>query len=82
MAAASDPGETADRRDGVRKGPVAIRRLTVLTQEFQPEVVAVGRAGFAGYLAFGYGEIYVMESLYYGNATYGEKRDSRASRLG
>lgn len=55
---------------GERKGPVATHRLKVLTQEFQPELVAVGRAGFAGYLAFGYGEIYVMESLYYGNATY------------
>ncbi|HXS45971.1 MAG TPA: hypothetical protein VN756_00740, partial [Solirubrobacterales bacterium] len=55
---------------GERKGPVATRRLKVLTQEFQPDVVAVGRAGFSGYLAFGYGEVYVMESLYYGNATY------------
>lgn len=55
---------------GERKGPVATRRLELLTQEFQPELVAVGRAGFTGYLAFGYGETYVMESLYYGNATY------------
>jgi hypothetical protein len=60
---------------GERKGPVATRRLKLLTQEFQPDVVAVGQAGFSGYLAFGYGEIYVMESLYYGNATYVFGRD-------
>lgn len=55
---------------GERKGPVATRRLKLLTEEFQPELVAVGRAGFSGYLVFGYGQIYVVESLYYGNATY------------
>jgi hypothetical protein len=55
---------------GERKGPVASRRLRLLTQEFHPDLVAVGRAGFSGYLVFGYGDVYVMESLYYGNATY------------
>ena len=55
---------------GERKGPVATRRVKLLTQEFQPDLFAVGRAGFSGYLVFGYGEIHVVESLYYGNATY------------
>ena len=57
-------------RMGERKGPVATRRLKMLTEEFQPDFVAVGRAGFAGYLVFGYEDVFVMESLYYGNATY------------
>jgi hypothetical protein len=57
-------------RMGERKGPVATRRLKLLTEEFQPNFVAVGRAGFYGYLVFGYDDAYVMESLYYGNATY------------
>lgn len=40
--------------------------------EFDPEFVAVGRAGFRGYLIFGFpeDETYVLESAYYGNATY------------
>lgn len=37
-----------------------------------PGFVAVGRAGFRGYLVFGFPErgLYVLESAYYGNATY------------
>lgn len=39
---------------------------------YGPEFVAVGRAGFRGYLVFGFPEsdLYVLESAYYGNATY------------
>lgn len=39
---------------------------------FDPEFVAVGRAGFRGYLIFGFPdrEMFVLESAYYGNATY------------
>lgn len=44
---------------------------------YEPEFVAVGRAGFSGYLVFGFpGKgFYVLESLYYGNATYVFDRD-------
>lgn len=40
--------------------------------DYDPESVAVGRAGFRGYLIFGFpdGGIHVLESAYYGNATY------------
>lgn len=57
-------------RMGVRKGPVVERRLKVLTEDHEPQFAAVGQAGFSGYLVFGFGELYVLESLYYGNATY------------
>lgn len=57
---------------GPRKRPVAEHRLRVFTEQYQPDFVAVGRAGFAGYLIFGYDDrdVYVVESLQYGNATY------------
>lgn len=39
---------------------------------YGPEFVAVGRAGFAGYVVFGFPDraLYVFESAYTGNATY------------
>lgn len=55
---------------GVRKGPAAERRLQLLTEAGKPEQAAVGLAGFRGYIAFDFGENRVLESLYYGNATY------------
>lgn len=55
---------------GVRKGPAVEHRLQLLTEEGEPQGAAVGLAGFRGYLIFDYGENYVLESLYYGNATY------------
>lgn len=55
---------------GERKAPVAERRLKILTEDFKPDLAAVGQAGFRGYLVFGFGDTYVLESLYYGNATY------------
>jgi hypothetical protein len=47
-------------------------RIQVLTEEHSPALTAVGRAGFDGYLIFGYPDKhrYVLESLDYGNATY------------
>lgn len=52
-------------------GAVASHRLEVLTEKHQPHMTAVGRAGFAGYIVFGYAkDLYVLESLEYGNATY------------
>jgi hypothetical protein len=57
---------------GERTRPVAEHRLRVFTEDYEPDFVAVGRAGFAGYLIFGYEDkgVYVVESLHYGNATY------------
>jgi len=39
---------------------------------YEPDFVAVGKAGFSGYVIFGFEELelYVMESIYLGNATY------------
>jgi hypothetical protein len=57
---------------GERKRPVAEHRLRTFTETYPSDFTAVGRAGFRGYLVFGYQEqsIYVVESLQYGNATY------------
>lgn len=46
-------------------------RLQAITA-FDPEFVAIGQAGFSGYLIFGFPKknLYVLESLYSGNATY------------
>lgn len=57
---------------GERKGPAVEARLKLLTQDHAPDFGAFGRAGFQGYLVFGYNEkrLYVLESLQYGNATY------------
>ena len=54
-----------------QKQVVITHRLELITQ-YNPEFVAVGRAGFSGYLIFGFPEknLYILESLYYGNATY------------
>jgi hypothetical protein len=57
---------------GERKGPAVEYRLALLTEEFTPDFTAVGRAGFSGYLIFGFKDkdLYVLESVHYGNATY------------
>jgi hypothetical protein len=53
-------------------GAVAEYRLRVLTEQHHPVLTAIGRAGFSGYLIFGYRArgLHVLESLEYGNATY------------
>jgi hypothetical protein len=57
---------------GERSRPVVERRLKLLTEEHKPNFTAVGEAGFEGYIVFGFEgkDIYVLESLRYGNATY------------
>jgi hypothetical protein len=63
---------------------VVIRYRLELIDGYGPEFVAVGRAGFAGYLIFGFPEknLYILESLYYGNATYVfEEEWERLSKL-
>jgi hypothetical protein len=51
--------------------PVIEERFRAINH-YGPEFVAVGRAGFRGYVVFGFPQhgIYVLESAYSGNATY------------
>lgn len=51
--------------------PVLQARLDVV-ESYGPDFLAIGQAGFAGYLVFGFEGLglYVLESAYYGNATY------------
>lgn len=63
---------------------VVIRHRLELIDQYDPEFVAIGRAGFAGYLIFGFPgkNLYILESLYFGNATYVfEEEWERLSRL-
>lgn len=55
----------------IGKQPVIEHRLKNLNQ-YKPDFTAVGVAGFHGYIVFGFegNDLYVFESLYYGNATY------------
>lgn len=41
-------------------------------KSFNPDLIAYGKAGFNGYVVFGFSEInlFILESIYYGNATY------------
>lgn len=61
-----------------RKGrrPIIEQRLERVGR-YEPGFMAVGRAGFRGYLVFGFEKLglYVLESMYYGNATYVFDRD-------
>ena len=51
--------------------PFIEHRFKVL-HDYQPDFSAVGRAGFAGYVIFGFDRLnlYICESALYGNATY------------
>ncbi|NMC60057.1 MAG: hypothetical protein GYA51_11870, partial [Candidatus Methanofastidiosa archaeon] len=53
------------------KRPVAEWRLQTL-KEYNPDFVAAGEAGFRGYVVYGFESqnLYIFESMYYGNATY------------
>lgn len=50
---------------------VILRRLEFMHRA-APEIIAQGRGGFSGYIVFGFPRknLFVLESLYYGNATY------------
>ena len=63
--------ESVLEAQGPRKRPVFERRLSTIA-EFGPDFTAVGRAGFSGYLIFGFEDrsLYILESAFYGNATY------------
>ena len=51
--------------------PVISHRLETINKH-RPDFAAIGQAGFRGYIVLGFTEkqIYTLESLYYGNATY------------
>jgi hypothetical protein len=55
-----------------QQNQVVIRHRLEIITGYNPEFVAIGKAGFSGYLIFGFPKknLYVLESLYYGNATY------------
>lgn len=50
---------------------VAEHRLAV-AESLQPEFLGVGQGGFRGYIVFGFPSrnLYVLESLFHGNATH------------
>lgn len=49
-----------------------IRHRLEVINGYKPDFAAVGQAGFRGYIVLGFSQrkVYVLESLYYGNATY------------
>jgi hypothetical protein len=63
--------------------PVLMHRLHTINS-YGPTFTAVGHGGFAGYIVFGFPDrdLYVLESLYYGNATYvfGERWEELSRR--
>lgn len=61
-------------KDGQR--PVIFHRLETIAS-YKPAFIAMGIGGFNGYLVFGFPnkKIFVLDSAYYGNATYVFDRD-------
>lgn len=56
-----------------RKGnQVIIEHRLATINRHKPDFTAIGEAGFRGYIVFGFSKknVYALESLYYGNATY------------
>ena len=63
--------------------PVIRHRFKVLA-DLDPEEIIVGRAGFYGYIVFAFPKrnLYILESSYYGNATYVfDKKWAKLSQL-
>ena len=63
--------------------PIIRDRIETISK-FSPDFVALGNGGFNGYMVFGFEEknIYVLESIYNGNATYIFDKDwQRFSKL-
>ena len=63
--------QDVSREKGDGKRPVSWHRWSRINA-YGPEFVAVGRAGFRGYLVFGFPQrgFYVLGSAFYGKATY------------
>ncbi|MDD5032157.1 MAG: hypothetical protein PHR36_03905 [Patescibacteria group bacterium] len=57
---------------------VTENRLKIINS-YKPSLYAVGEAGFSGYIVMGFTErnLYLLESIYYGNATYIFEKDWR-----
>jgi hypothetical protein len=58
---------------GVPKGnQTVIQYRLEKINNYDPEFLAIGRAGFRGYVIFGFPakNLYILESIYFGNATY------------
>lgn len=59
--------------DKAKKGhrPILTNRFEIINKA-KPDFHAIGKAGFNGYIVFGFTErnLYIVESAYYGNATY------------
>lgn len=51
--------------------PILIHRLEIINR-LEPDFRAVGRGGFHGYIVHGFTnkKLFILESMYYGNATY------------
>lgn len=67
-----------------RGNQAVIKHRLEKINEYKPDFVAVGEGGFRGYIILGFKQknIYTLESLYYGNATYvfGEKWEELSKR--
>jgi hypothetical protein len=55
-----------------KQNQIVVRYRLQVISHFEPEFVAIGRAGFSGYLIFGFPQkdLFVLESAYTENATY------------
>lgn len=55
----------------VSKRVIYVDRIKKM-KSYNPDFIAVGHGGFSGYIVFGYPNknLYVLENLWYGNATY------------
>ncbi|UUM31792.1 hypothetical protein [Vibrio japonicus] len=64
-------GEVIEKKAKSTQQPVVEDRMKTITN-FNPDFVAVGRAGFSGYFVYGFENkgIYILESIYLDNATY------------
>ncbi len=60
-----------DQQESEQKKTLIWRRFESVNS-YEPDFLAVGRAGFSGYIVFGFGDrsLYVLESIHLGNATY------------
>ncbi len=72
------PWEILNKRIGVLihdlpagNQPFTLHRMEII-KKYGPDFTAIGRAGFRGYIIFGFEKknLFILESLYYGNATY------------
>ena len=51
--------------------PIIWDRIHTISR-YDPHFIAIGKAGFSGYIVFGFEDknLYIFESIFYGNATY------------